>query len=205
MFKETISPDEIETYELISFPGKIWIIEDLGPDFEFAVNHLAAQRIIGFDTETRPVFTPNAPRRKTALLQLSSETDAFLFRLNKMGLPKEVADILADRSITKVGAAVIDDINGLCRHREFVAGRFMDLQRIGEEYGIREKSVRKMAAIIFGRKVSKAQQCSNWEEDPLSDAQQLYAATDAWICLRMYKVLLGSPRVQLPPLVNSNQ
>ncbi len=205
MFKETISPDEIESYELISFPGKIWIIEDRGPDFEFAVNHLASQRIIGFDTETRPVFTPNAPRRKTALLQLSSETDAFLFRLNKMGLPKEVADILADRSITKVGAAVIDDINGLCRHREFIAGRFMDLQRIGEEYGIRDKSVRKMAAIIFERKVSKAQQCSNWEEEPLSPAQELYAATDAWICLRMYKVLLGSPKVQLPPLVNSNQ
>jgi hypothetical protein len=69
-----------------------------------------------------------------------------------------------------------------------------------DEYGIKEKSVRKMAAIIFGRKVSKAQQCSNWEEDPLSDAQQLYAATDAWICLRMYKTLLVSPKVKLKPL-----
>ena len=205
MFKETISPEEIESYELISFPGKIWVIQGPGPDYDFAIKHLSSQRIIGFDTETRPVFTPNAPRRKTALLQLSSETDAFLFRLNKMGLPKELADIMADRSITKVGAAVIDDINGLCRHREFVAGRFMDLQRIGEEYGIREKSVRKMAAIIFGGKVSKAQQCSNWEEDSLSPAQELYAATDAWICLRMYKQLLVSPRVQLPPLTNKEQ
>lgn len=200
MFKETITPEEIETCEIISFPGKIWVIEDRGPDFDFAVKHLGEQRIIGFDTETRPVFTANAPRHKTALLQLSSETDAFLIRLDKMGLPKEFADIMADRSITKVGAAVNDDIHGLCKHREFIAARFMDLQSFGFEYGIREKSVRKMAAIIFGKKVSKAQQCSNWEEDPLSDAQKLYAATDAWICLRMYKTLLCSERVKLDPL-----
>ena len=203
MFKETITPEEIETYELISFPGKIWVIDAPGKEFDFAVSHLSSQRIIGFDTETRPVFTPNTPRHKTALLQLASESDAFLFRLNKMGLPREVADILADRNITKVGAAVQDDIYGLCKHLEFRAARFMDLQQLGFEYGIREKSVRKMAAIIFGKKVSKAQQCSNWEEDPLSEAQELYAATDAWICLRMYKTLLASPKVRLKPLIPS--
>lgn len=205
MFKETITPEEIETYETISFPGKIWTIVSEGADLDFAVEHLSAQRIIGFDTETRPVFTPNTPRNKTALLQLSSETDAFLFRLNRMGLPKEVAGIMADRSITKVGAAVQDDIYGLYKHREFKAARFMDLQDLGFEYGIRDKSVRKMAAIIFGRKVSKAQQCSNWEESELSDAQQLYAATDAWICLRMYKTLLASPKVKLKPLIPPRQ
>ncbi|MBR5056490.1 MAG: 3'-5' exonuclease domain-containing protein 2 [Bacteroidales bacterium] len=205
MFKETITPEEIETYELISFPGKIWVIDSEGADCDFAAEHLSKQRIIGFDTETRPVFTPNTPRHKTALLQLSSETDAFLFRLNKMGLPREIADIMADRSITKVGAAVQDDIYGLYKHREFRAARFMDLQNLGFEYGIREKSVRKMAAIIFGRKVSKAQQCSNWEDDELSEAQQLYAATDAWICLKMYKVLLGSPKVKLKPLIPPQQ
>lgn len=201
MFKETITPEEIEALDLISFPGKIWVIDSEGDDCDFAVKHLSEQRIIGFDTETRPVFTPNTPRHKTALLQLSSESDAFLFRLNKMGLPSAVAEIMADRSITKVGAAVQDDIYGLYKHREFRAARFMDLQNLAYEYGIREKSVRKMAAIIFGRKVSKTQQCSNWEEDPLSDAQQLYAATDAWICLRMYKELLGSPKVKLKPLI----
>lgn len=74
----------------------------------------------------------------------------------------------------------------------------MDLQSFADQYGIREKSVRKMAAIILGRKVSKAQQCSNWEAEPLSDAQLLYAATDAWICVKMYKALLASERVTSP-------
>ena len=68
----------------------------------------------------------------------------------------------------------------------------MDLQWFAEKYGIKDKSVKKLTAIILGRKVSKAQQLSNWEAVELSRAQQLYAATDAWICLKMYKALLGS-------------
>ena len=202
MFKENISPEEIEQMELISFPGKIRVIDRKGPDLEYAVKYLSSQRMIGFDTETRPVFTPHTPRNKTALLQLSGPGEAFLFRLNRIGLPKSVADIMADHAITKIGAAVGEDIRGLCEHTSFSAARFLDLQQFGFLHGIREKSVRKMAAIIFGRKVSKAQQCSNWEAEPLSEAQQLYAATDAWICLEMYKALLASPLVDLPLLAS---
>ena len=101
---------------------------------------------------------------------------------------------MASPYITKIGAAVGEDIHGLQHYCRFEAQRFLDLQSFGERFGIKEKSVRKMAAIILGRKVSKAQQCSNWEADPLSEAQQLYAATDAWICVMMYKALLATPR-----------
>ena len=138
------------------------------------------------------MFQAHQPRHHTALLQLSSETEAFLFRLQELGLPQEIADIMADPYITKIGAAVGEDIHGLQHYCRFEPHRFLDLQSFGGRYGIKEKSVRKMAAIILGRKVSKAQQCSNWEAQPLSDAQLLYAATDAWICVKMYKALLAS-------------
>ena len=85
-----------------------------------------------------------------------------------------------------------DDVRGLQHYIPFAAARFMDLQRFAELYGIKDKSVKKLAAIILGRRVSKAQQCSNWEASTLSWPQQLYAATDAWICLVMYKRLLES-------------
>lgn len=195
MFQETISPEEIEQLELAAFPGSISIITGPGPELDHAIAHLREQRLIGFDTETKPIFEARRPRPHTALLQLSSETEAFLFRLHYLGLPQEIADILSDPYITKIGAAVYDDIRGLQHFRSFEARRFMDLQSFGSRYGIQEKSVRKMAAIILGRKVSKAQQCSNWESNPLSEAQQLYAATDAWICVKMYKALLASPQV----------
>ena len=195
MFQETITPEEIDQLDLAAFPGPIHVISGPGPELDHAVEHLSSQRFIGFDTETKPVFQPHQPRNHTALLQLSSESEAFLFRLHDLGLPQAVADIMADSHITKVGAAVHEDIRGLQHFCPFEPHRFMDLQSFGEEYGIKEKSVRKMAAIILGRKVSKAQQCSNWEADPLSDAQQLYAATDAWICVMMYKALLAAPRL----------
>ena len=193
MFQETITPEEIEPLELAAFPGPIHVISQPGDELDYAIAHLGAQRLIGFDTETKPAFQPHQPRPHTALLQLSSESEAFLFRLHDLGLPQEIADIMADPHITKIGAAVGEDIHGLQHYCKFEPHRFMDLQSFGERYGIKEKSVRKMAAIILGRKVSKAQQCSNWEADPLSDAQQLYAATDAWICVMMYKALLDSP------------
>lgn len=195
MFQETITPEEIELLDLAAFPGRIYVISQPGPDLDHAVEHLSSQRLIGFDTETKPIFQAHQPRNHTALLQLSSETEAFLFRLHDLGLPQAVADIMANPYITKIGAAVHDDIRGLQHYCPFEPHRFMDLQSFGEEYGIKEKSVRKMAAIILGCKVSKAQQCSNWEADPLSEAQQLYAATDAWICVMMYKALLASPRL----------
>ena len=87
----------------------------------------------------------------------------------------------------------MDDIYGLRRHTDFVPRRFMDLQNFADKYGISDKSVKKLTAIILGKRISKAQQCSNWEAENLSEAQQLYAATDAWICLKMYKELLSHP------------
>ena len=198
MYQETITPEEIELMELAAFPGRITVITAPGADLDHAVEHLASQRFIGFDTETKPTFQAHQPRHHTALLQLSSETEAFLFRLQELGLPQAVADLLSSPYITKIGAAVGEDIHGLQHYCSFEPHRFMDLQSFAGQYGIQEKSVRKMAAIILGCKVSKAQQCSNWEAEPLSDAQQLYAATDAWICVKMYKALLASQRVALP-------
>ncbi len=197
MLNEHITPEEIESLEVISFPGEINVISTTGKKFSEAIKHLSEQIFIGFDTETKPNFHANTPRHNTALLQLASETKAFLFRVNKFGLPQELADLLSNPEITKVGAATTDDIRGLRCYREFEPQRFIDLQDFVEQYGILEKSVRKLSAIILGKRISKAQQLSNWEAAKLTPAQQLYAATDAWICVKMYKKLLASPKAPL--------
>jgi len=195
MYAATVTPEEIDALELAVFPGKISVITEEGKEYAHAIKHLKQQRMIGFDTETKPVFVAHAKHNHSALLQLSSETEAFLFRLHSLGLPQDLADILSDEHITKIGAAVGEDIRGLQYYNDFEAHRFMDLQTMGELYGISDKSVRKMSAIILKLKVSKKEQCSNWEAVTLSASQQQYAATDAWICLKMYKALLGSKRI----------
>ena len=70
----------------------------------------------------------------------------------------------------------------------------MDLQKIVWEYGIKDKSVKKMTAIILGFRISKTQQLSNWEAEALSESQCKYAATDAWVCREMYLKLMKSEK-----------
>jgi len=199
MYKITFLPEDIEKLPLGNFGGEIHVISHVGLDYLRAVSYLRKQTAIGFDTETRPVFSPGAHHNKVALLQLATHEHAFLFRLNKMGLRKRVCAILADPKIIKIGAASGDDVRGLQKREKFEGKNFVDLQQIAWEWGIRDKSVKKMAANILGVKISKTQQLSNWEADELSVAQQKYAATDAWVCLEMYEKLLSSEKHPLTP------
>lgn len=199
MFKECVTPQEIEKLEYASFPGKIYVIDSVGAEFNRAIAYLRSQKIIGFDTETRPTFTPSQPRYGVALLQLSGPDKAFLFRVNKIGMHRRLCNLLSSSKILKVGAAIHDDIRGLQRLRDFQSDGFTDLQKIVCEWGIRDKSVKKMAAIILGIRISKTQQLSNWEAEKLSDSQCMYAATDAWVCREMYLKLMRSERNPLPP------
>jgi len=194
MFKISVEPDEIEKMQMASFSGEIVVVDHFGRKFLQAVDYLKKQQIIGFDTESRPCFAPNQTHYGVSLLQLSGAEKAFLFRVKKMGMHRKLRKLLADEKIIKVGAAVQDDIRGLQRLAPFDAHRFVDLQKIVWEYGIKDKSVKKMAAIIMGVRISKTQQLSNWEADTLSEAQRKYAATDAWVCREMYLKLLNSEK-----------
>jgi len=199
MYKLTVSPEEIEKLELASFPGRIAVIEKTGPEFNRAISYLRRQSIIGFDTESRPSFSSDQPHYGVSLLQLSGPGVAYLFRIKKCGMTRSLCNILADKRIIKVGAAVNDDVRGLMKHHSFEAASFVDLQKIVWEYGIRDKAVKKMAANILGIRISKTQQLSNWEADSLSEAQQKYAATDAWVCREMYIKLMNSEKAPLSP------
>lgn len=199
MFKISIKPDEIEKLEMTAFPGKITVIDTKGPEFNKAVAYLRRQKILGFDTESRPSFAPGQPHYGVSLLQLSGPERAFLFRVKKTGVPKSLCSIMASENIIKVGAAVNDDVRGLQKISPFEQHGFLDLQKTVWEYGIKDKSVKKMAAIILGIRISKTQQLSNWEADTLSEAQQKYAATDAWVCREMYLKLLKAEKNPLTP------
>ena len=194
MYIESITPELLDKLEYASFPGKIFVIDSVGAEFNRAIAYLRSQKVIGFDTETRPCFGPNQPRYGVALLQLSGPEKAYLFRIKNIGMHRRLCNILADKRIIKVGAAIHDDIRGLQKLREFEPNAFVDLQKIVWEYGIKDKSVKKMTAIILGFRISKTQQLSNWEAEMLSDSQCKYAATDAWVCREMYLKLMKSEK-----------
>ncbi len=191
-FQHTISNDEIAVLPKCVFEGTVEIV-DTEEKAEQACAYLAGCRSIGFDTETRPSFKAGVTN-KTALLQLSSEERCFLFRLSRMRFVTDLVRLLENEEVLKIGAAVRDDIRGLQSLRYFKPRGFVDLQSIVGQWGIEEKSVRKLAAVVLGSYVSKAQRLSNWEAAKYTPAQVSYAATDAWVCLEIYRRLMEEPK-----------
>lgn len=183
----TITKEEIDALPLKAFEGQISIpLSDR--EINEAVDYLRNASILGFDTETRPNFK-KGQHHKVALLQLSTRERAFLFRINKIGLPQNVKSILTDTSIIKAGAAIHDDIKALRQISDFTPGGFTDIQTIAHELGIEHSGLKPLTALLLNFKLSKAQQTSNWENLYLTKAQQLYAATDAWVSLEIYNKL----------------
>lgn len=183
MFQEYITREELDELPLKAFEGEIIVVDQTGK-LESAVNYLSKENMIGFDTETKPSFTRGQVNH-VALLQLSTEKKAFLFRINKIGLPKQLKKILSNPEILKVGVAIHDDIKGLQRISPFTPAGFIELQHEVKDYGINDFSLKKIAGIVLGVRISKSQRLSNWESDELTEAQQCYAATDAWISFQI--------------------
>ncbi|MBQ0077238.1 MAG: 3'-5' exonuclease domain-containing protein 2, partial [Bacteroidales bacterium] len=145
-FKLSVLPEEIEKLPLGAFPGTIHVIDKPGLAYNSAIAYLRKQKVLGFDTETRPVFSPGQKHHDVALVQLSGPDQAFLFRINKLGLRKRLRAVLADPDILKIGAACHDDVRGLQKLHGFEEKNYVDLQREVWQWGIKDKSVKKMAA-----------------------------------------------------------
>ncbi len=185
-FKKNIENEEIQKLPLYGYNGEIEIIDNK-QSFIKIIPELFLDKIVGFDTETKPSFKKGmANKQNVSLLQLSNSYKTFLFRLNKLELPQEIITLLSDPSIIKVGVSIRDDIKALQKLKPFEADGFIDLQDIVNKYGIENYSLKKLAAIVLNIRISKAQQLSNWEAANLSDKQIKYASTDSWISREIY-------------------
>jgi ribonuclease D len=188
LFKTEITPEELKELDLGAFEGVIIEISKRDQVAE-AVKLLREYEVLGIDTETKPSFKKGV-KHETALLQISTPLKAFLFRLNHIGLSDLVVDLLNDNSIKKVGIALRDDISDLRRlNSNLEPQNMIDLNVLAPKLGFKNIGARKLSAMILGFRISKSQQVSDWEAETLTEAQKLYAATDAWICQEIYSKL----------------
>lgn len=185
---ENITKEYIRGLPLLAFEGQIHVIET-EEDSDRAVSELRKFDILGFDTEKKPTFL-KGEYNPTAMVQLSTIDNAYLFRLNKIGYHEPLFDLMADGAIVKYGISIDDDLKELIRLRKFAPQGFTDLNSIATEIGTVHIGVKKLAAIFLEKRISKGQQTSNWENPVLTSHQQRYAATDAWICVRIYNELI---------------
>ena len=187
IIRDTFPKSELAGLPKVAFEGRIVCIQTEA-EADKAVDYLLTQKRVGVDTETRPSFV-SGRLYKVALVQVSTLDICFLFRLNYIGFPQSLKRFLEDLQVEKIGLSLKDDFGALHRRSDFTPGEFIELQDYVHQFGIKDQSLQKIYANLFGRKISKAQRLSNWETDVLSDAQKSYAATDAWACLMIYNRL----------------
>jgi len=183
----SIPKTDIPLLPVQQYSGEIYVIDrpELVDD---AVAELKKYKILGFDTETRPTFK-KGQSNTTALIQLSAGNKCYLFRICKIGIPHPLAEILETPDIMKIGASVHDDFLGLSRIAHCSPQNFLDIQHYVKEFHIADNSLARIYAIIFGKRISKNQQKTNWEADSLTTGQQNYAALDARACVEIYEYL----------------
>lgn len=192
-FAPTITNEQTAALPAVRFEGEVRIVDTEQALIE-ACEYLSQHAVIGFDTETRPSFKAGVTNR-VALIQLSTSERCYLIRLCRMKFGRELQRLLENPNIKKVGADVAGDIRSLTQLRHIRAAGFIDLQTIAPQWGIEEKSLRKLSAIVLGKRVSKAQRLSNWEAAQFTEQQISYAATDAWVCLEILAALEATPKV----------
>ena len=183
-----ISKTEINELPMGQFEGDIVLVDRMDQVRE-VLDEIERHKHLGFDTETKPSFTKGT-QHKVALMQLATEDIAFLIRINQIGVPEDLLEVLQSKSVTKIGAAVLDDLRALQKiKRGFVPGSFFDLNDELKKVGFQNVGVRNLAAMVLNMRISKSEQVSNWEASVLTEKQMVYAATDAWACLQVFKKL----------------
>jgi ribonuclease D len=185
--KTTIDHSEIQTLPLRAFDGKIVVVQEPAKVVR-AIDEINEHAVAGFDTETRPAFV-KGQRYNVALMQLALPHKVFLIRLQATGLTPELIHYLQDKEKLKVGLALRDDLIALQRLQRFKPDGFLELTHLTRKAGYEAESIKKLTALLLGFRISKGAQTSNWEAPTLTQKQLQYAATDAWVCLEMYKKL----------------
>ena len=183
----TISKQQLADLPAAAYEGKT-VVVDSREDAEKAAEVLRSASVIGFDTETKPSFK-RGTTYNVALLQLASRDTCFLIRLNHIGLPKSIQEILEDSSLLKVGVSIHDDFRNLNKIYPVAPDGFIDLQNFVKEFGIVDNSLSRIYAVLFGKRISKGQRLTNWEAHELSVHQRDYAALDAMACIEIYERL----------------
>lgn len=182
-----LSKDEINALPIRAYEGDIRLIRD-ADTLAGALDRLWREDVLGFDTETRPIFT-KGKTSSPALLQLATRDCVYLIQLTRLPFDERLAALLAAPRVVKAGVAVRDDLLALERLHPFTPGGAVDLAVLARARGIRAQGLRSLAASLLGFRISKSAQCSNWEKDELSPQQIRYAATDAWVGRELYALL----------------
>ena len=182
----TISKEEVNRLPLIRYHGKVEVVATC-KDVATALKSIRQEKLLGFDTETRPTFR-KGENHHPALVQLATSDVVYLFQVQRLASLSTLMEVLSNGTVTKAGVAIENDIRKLNQLCPFNPSGFIELSTLSKQIGIKNTGLRSLAAIILDFRVSKGAQITNWSREVLTDSQIRYAATDAWICLSLIHI-----------------
>ena len=184
-YYRTFTKDEVNTLPLFRYEGEVVVVRTHS-DMRAAFSRIRQDRLLGFDTESRPCFHKGMTT-SPALIQVACSDVVFLFQLTWLPFDEELASFIADPELIKTGVAIGDDARMLMKLHPFKAAGLVDLKEVARAKGLSTRGLRPLAANFLHTRISKSAQCSNWENRELSPQQISYAATDAWVSRQVYE------------------
>ena len=179
-----ISREEMATLPIRRYEGEVVMVETRR-DFDRAWEGLAAETVVGWDTETRPAFRVGESYLPS-LVQAATSSTVYIFPLARMDFSAPVGGLFAEPTIVKPGISVADDLKKLKQVFHFEEASVLDLGKVAKHHGMEQTGLRNLAGIFLGWRVPKGAKTTNWAAARLSTQQITYAATDAWVCREIY-------------------
>lgn len=169
----------------MAWKGPVKVL-DKREEMEAVVKRLLREDVLGFDTESKPVFHKGG-FQTPALVQLADKQCVYLFQIFHGGLDI-LLPLFEAGHVLKAGVAVDGDVEGLQRVLPFTPAGFLELTERTKPLGYKNGGLRALTAMMLGGCLFKPKKLtmSNWTKPKLDHRQVSYAATDAWIGRELY-------------------
>jgi len=183
-YRRKLRNEDINALPMVRYEGEVRLVRS-EDELEEALDLLAREDLLGFDTETRPSFR-KGKTNQPALIQLAASDTIFLMQLAFVPFGERLASLLSSEKTLKVGVGIRDDMRELGKLYPFEEAGAVDLGDLARSLKLPTQGLRNMTANLLGWRISKGSRCSNWSLTELSPRQIAYAATDAWIGRELY-------------------
>jgi ribonuclease D len=183
-YRHAIGREEMASLPIRRYEGEVRVI-DTEPELARALADIRQERVVGFDTETRPAFRKGEDYLP-CLVQLATGRAVYLLQLQRLDCSLALAEILAAPGIVKAGVALAGDLGQLQRLFPLAPAAVVDLGRVAKRHGNPQTGLRNLAARFLGFRIPKGARTTNWAAPRLTPAQIGYAAMDAWAGRELY-------------------
>lgn len=154
-------------------------------------DQLNTAAVLGFDSESKPIFNKGEVSTGPHLIQLATAQHAWLFQMNEETWAF-LKPIFSNRDQIKVGFGLKNDAH-LFRKKGVELNSVLELSKCFTSFGLTQPvGLKNAMALLFAVNFpkSKSVSTSNWAKKRLSPEQIRYAAADAYAPVLVFEELL---------------